>query len=29
MDKVVWYEMALIWGLAIFIVIVDRKNWNR
>ncbi len=29
MDSVVWYEMAGIWGFAVLVIILDRKNWTK
>jgi hypothetical protein len=29
MDAIVWYEIVGIWGFALLVIILDRKNWNK
>ena len=29
MDSLVWYEIVGIWGFAILVMILDRKNWRK
>jgi hypothetical protein len=29
MGKLAWTELIVLWGFAVLVVILDRKNWNR
>jgi len=29
MDKLAWTEMFVLWGFAVLVALLDRKNWNK
>jgi hypothetical protein len=29
MDKLAWSEMIVLWGFAVLVAFLDRKNWNK
>ncbi len=29
MGKLAWTELIVLWGFAVLVVILDRKNWNK
>jgi hypothetical protein len=29
MGRLAWYEMAVLWGFAVLVIILDRKNWDK
>ncbi len=29
MDSLAWIEMAVLWGFAALVIVLDRKNWDK
>ncbi len=29
MSALAWYELITLWGFAVLVMILDRKNWNK
>jgi hypothetical protein len=29
MGALAWYEIAVLWGFAALVIILDRKNWDK